>query len=671
MSTTPESSRRPLIRWFGFLDGALDGLVVAFAAWTVVYQLALATQVSMRWLGWPWLALAGVLAIGFGLREVRGPEPAPAEPPSASPSTRGSRGIHPLLTGVLALVVGVLVALRASWGITPLAVAAVVALGIHLLPWWRQRSRDDAGGDDEPAPVRAWEHLLAAAGSLALGVVAAKLLKPDADDAFYVNRAAWVAEHGTAALGDTMFGPDTLPPAYQGGLPTPSVEALQGVIAHALGLSAATVAYLVCAPLLAVVCGWATWRLVRCWAPRRAGVAFAVTLLFIVASGSSIVGAYSIGRIWQGKVIAFVILMPLVWLYLSRLAARPRRWELFLLAVAGVAFVGLSTTSALLAPVIAGSAIVAALVLRSAPLALGAGCFLAGPLLNAAVQVFGSAAIGDPTAVTATPERAFAIGFGTALPMVLLGFGAVVLAPRLVRGRGAVVALAASLATVACLLPGMLSLADAVTGAGPVIWRLVIVAPTAVLVGLLAVLPVERLVPQAVRDGRVIRTAATAVLPAVALAVIVSSGTWLWSPAAGGSLTARPTWKVPQEPLADVRAVQRLDVPDGLWLLPPKHMEILAISGTTTFAVVPRGHYFPTLDVPEEDWLARQTLFDLAAGRPAPVREVAAALERLDVAVACVRARDRQARERLELAVQADLQHVRRLRCHVRAEGPA
>jgi hypothetical protein len=77
-----------------------------------------------------------------------------------------------------------------------------------------------------------------------------------------------------------------------------SVEALQGAIAHALGLQAPTVAYLVFAPLLAAGFGWTTWRLIRLWAPRRALVAFLVAVVFVVVSGQSVVGNYSDGRIW-------------------------------------------------------------------------------------------------------------------------------------------------------------------------------------------------------------------------------------------------------------------------------------------------------------------------------------------------------------------------------------
>ena len=657
-------------RWPGYVDGALDGLVVAFAVWTVVYQVFLATQDSMLWLGWPWLATAAVVAVlgaRFGVRLAGPGEPAPDRAASSPLRTALAAGLGVLLA--------VAVVLRTTWGMTPVAVLTVVLLVLLLVPWWGrgraagadQGDPGDPGDQGDPDGPRAWEHVVAALGSVGLGVLAAFLLRPDADDVFYVNRATWVAERGTAATRDTMFSPDVLPPAYQGGLPTPSIEALQGTLASALGVSAPTLVYLIAVPVLAVAAGWTTWRLVRAWAGRRALPAFVVANLFLLASAASVLGRYGVARIWQGKVIAFAILVPIIWYHLSRLAARPSRYHVAVLLAAGVAFVGLTTTSALQAPVLAGVALVAAVVLRSRPLALGAGALLVGPLVNAAAQVLSSAAIGDPNAVTATPARAFKIAFGLTTPMALLGFLACAFALVLVRGRAAVLVGCGMLATTLTFVPGVLSLADAVTGAGPVVWRLAILMPVWVLVGLLVTVS-----PPALERPAWLRLPAAGpvtagVAAAVVVAVVAASGTWIWSSSTGAQLTSRPVWKVPQRALADVRAAERLRVGDGLWLMPSDQMKVLAITRVGPFPVVARGYYGPNLKVPAAEFEARKMLFLLEKGRRFPAEQVARSLRLLDVSLACVPGSRAASVRILTEAVGESLEPVGSMRCHVRA----
>ena len=279
--------------------------------------------------------------------------------------------------------------------------------------------------------------------------------------------------------------------ATSAGIPTPSVEAAQGVLAHALGIQAPSVCYLLLVPFLGALAVWTTWRLIRQWARRRWALALAAALLFLLSSGDSVIGSYSLGRIWQGKATAYLILLPLIWLYLSRAAAgRLSRGNLMLLLGAGIAFVGLTTSSSLLAPLVAGSALLAALVLRSTSLAAGALALVAAPVVNGLVQVLAPTAIGGGEASISVPARAaFDLAFGPQPAMALLGLFAIILVPRMIPGRSGVLLGCGALATMVALLPGIFALADAVTGAGPVMWRLVIVMPTWILVGLLVAGP--------------------------------------------------------------------------------------------------------------------------------------------------------------------------------------
>ncbi|WP_017934036.1 DUF6077 domain-containing protein [Nocardioides sp. Iso805N] len=662
-------------RWPLFLDGAVDGFLVAFAGWTLLYQVVLAAQRSVRWAAWPWLLATVVLVIAFGLSASRGDAGQRQGPASSGPAVR----VRPAIVVVAILAVIVAVLLRDGLGVVVLAAVGLVVLGAQVWPWLRwtsarlisrdvPRARTKAGDASEArAEPHTWEHAIAVLVSLGLGTLASFMLKPDADDVFYVNRAAWIAEHGTPVVHDTMFSPGKLPVPYNGGLPTPSIEALQGSIAHALGLDAPTIAYVVWVPLLSAVFGWATWRLVRTWAGRSHWAVYVVAIAFVLASGASITGTYSIGRIWQGKVTAYTVLLPLIWMYLSRLAApndRARRDQLMLL-VAGVCFVGFTTTSALLGPVIVGAGLLAAAVLRSRALLIGALALLVAPLINGAAQVFGPAQVGAASSAVAPLSHVFNIAFGSVDLLAVLGVLAVVFGPRLVVGRAGVVAAMASVAVLAAYIPGVLAIANAATNAGAIVWRLAIEAPTGVMVGMLITVPIPRLVSW----GRSAAWPQTVVMAAVAGligSVLFTSGRWIWTPEAGARLTSHPTWKVDQNALSDVRDAERLPVPKGRWLLPEIQMQVLAITGGRSFPVVARDDYLPYLDLPAENLKDRRILLRLVTGRGSPTaKRVNEALRRLDVSLACVPAADRTARRTLRAATGRVALSVGDMACHV------
>ena len=357
------------------IDSILDSIILSFAGWTIFYLFSMVTQISMLWAGWPWVVITVLVAAARGVRVWTG---------VASPGwERTNHAVLSPARGALVVATSLVLAVALLggpvWGVWPVAAGVIVLLAVQLWPLLRssvpgrlEEAATTAAVVDASPPQRAepgWRsHLFAAAISVAFGVLGSFLLRPDADDAYYVNRATWVATNGTAALNDTMFGPNTLPPAVGGALPTPSVEAAQGVLAHALGIQAPTFCYLLAVPVLGALAGWTTWRLIRHWAPRRWAFAMAAAMLFVLASGASVVGNYSIGRIWQGKATAFAILLPLVWLYLSRITRSFDRRDLVILSASGVAFVGLTTSSALVAPVLVGAAMLAAFLLRSSAL---------------------------------------------------------------------------------------------------------------------------------------------------------------------------------------------------------------------------------------------------------------------------------------------------------------
>lgn len=677
-------------RWPVFLDGACDALLVSFAAWTIYYQLALQVQFSMLPAGWPWVLLTVLLVVGWGLRAMRSsPGTCDAEPRPAlvadvrhgesevfgrAQAQRPRRWVFFAVVLLMALLAG-----RAAWGVWP---AALMAIGLLVVQLWQLLRERPARSEPVQRPPSRAAHLFALGASVGFGVVGSFLLRPDADDVFYVNRATWVAAYGTAALNDTMFGPNTDPSATNAGIPTPSIEAAQGVLAAALGIQAPTLCYVVAVPALGTLAGWTTWRLIRAWASRRQALVMAAAMLFLLASADSVVGEYSLGRIWQGKATAYLILLPTVWLLLSRVVSRLRSVDLVLLAASGIAFVGLTTSSSLLAPVVAGAALLAALLLRSRSLGLGSLAFLAAPAINGIVQILAPKAIGGgESGLTVYSDGAFAAAFGERLPMVLLAVAAVILLPRSVPTSTGILLGCGAVVTMLGFVPGIFQLADLLTGAGAVAWRLVITLPTWVLVGLLAAWPnpVSRAqptpgAPQMRRPGigavsggnwtdRLSRWA-TPVLMTVVLVVPLMFGTWLWD-GEGAQLTSRPTWKVDQRALRDVQAARSETVPPGRWLLPPEQMQILTISTITPSAVVPRAYYLVNLSESTEEVGDRIALYRLASGELAPVKRIRTSLERLDVSLACLREEDMRAQPVLARAVDDELKPIGDMLCHV------
>lgn len=668
------------LRLTPFLDGAIDGSVAAFALWTAIYEVALAG----RWSLWTpvigWLVVALALVVGHGLLQCRwaaSAEPPPADagphgtgphspsPHSPSPHSPGPPGARPAVLAVALVSLAVAVALRDSIGVWPVSVVAVVVLleGLRgaLTALLGEGSGESPG--EGPAPTPPWQGWAALGACLALAVVGSFLRRPDADDVFYVNRSVWVEEHGVPALRDTMFGPETFPSVYGGGLPLPSVEALFGALAHLLDIRSGTLCYVVVVPLLALLSGWATWRLVRAWAPRRHLVVFLLALAFLLLSADSVAGAYGVGRIWQGKVIAFAILSPVIWVHLSRLASRADRqgrhesaYAVVMLFLAGVAFAGLTSGAALLAPVYAAVAIGAAALLRQRVLAVGALALVVAPVASGVVALLGHQEVGRGDPAMPSASRAFEIMLGLDAPMVLLGLVGVVLAVRLLPPRVAVLATFASIAAMVALLPGVFDLVDSVTGAGPIAWRLLTVVPVAVLVGMLAAVPL----PQVWRGG------VPAVLVAAVGAVLVLSGRPLWVDE--GTLTSRPGWKFDPVALDDVRAVTEVETGAGPWLLPPEQSGVLAGFTTDRFAVVPRDFYLLTLEEAQEQKRARILLNRVIDGRrlAPPATAVRRALERLDVALVCARSTDQQVVALVESLSARPLQQVGTMSCVVR-----
>ena len=532
----------------------------------------------------------------------------------------------------------------------------VVALLLGLAAVLALPARPEVAGG-----VRRVEHLAAAALAVAVAVLALFVNLPDYDDPYYVNRSVWIAEQGTAMTRDTIFGPGTYVSPYNGGIPIASIEALEGVLAHLSGISVGTLTWLVTTGIGAVGTVWAFWALARRWSLRTPLVVLVVAVAFMLLSGESRLGNFWIARMWQGKVLALTVLLPLVWVWADDLVRTRDRRRWWTMLVAGVAFVGLTSTAVILVPFLVGGMLVAALVLRHRELAVGALLLLVGPVVSGAAVVLLSTGVGDNGALRYGPET-FRRVLGPDHWMVVVALVALGLAPLLVRGRATALMVGATvLATLVVLVPPLLELADALTGSGPILWRVLYCVPIGVLVGLLAVVRLPRWTGPA-------RPVAAVALPVAMVASFALAGAGLWNTTdhnGPAQLTSRPTWKVDLTAKAEVEAV--LDAgATGVVLLPPMAMQVLPMVTTDAYAVDPRGWYTRILEEPQAQNEQRRLLARYARGTTPRLtgEDLGRALSTLDVTVVCVKqARAERELPRLAEAGYADPQRRAGMTC--------
>lgn len=583
------------------LDRLGDVLVLGFGLWTSLYHLAC-------WLGvrtTPLLAVtaAGTLAAAPWLWR-RG------ESGTRAPVVRTRAGIA---AGVASLVLATAAVVVLAWGDDAaypwgwgLGLAALLPVVALLL---RQGLRDAA---DPTVATRSPGALLASAFAVAAGlgfsVLALYIYNVSNDDIFYVNKAVFVAEHGTIPLRDTVYTDQVLPALRGAGtVPVQSVEVLQGAVAHLLGISGGTVAYLVTPAFGAFAAVWVLWALARSWSRGPAVVALALSVAYLAwgmwlppgSRGSVAMSSIFIRALWQGKVLFLFLAMPLCYLLLTRWVRERRLRDVLLLFLLGAGAVGLTSSATFLVPPVAVGAAVALAACRSrawwgalllAAYPVGTGVFVATRP--------GGGAFGD---VLRTPAQTFhgVVGAGV---WGAVGATAILLGPLAARaGAARVVAAAGSVVTLLVLAPFATNLFADLTGAGPVLWRLAWVAPLPSLVGVVS----SALVP-APGQGRLAGGAAVPVrvwaqrlgwlAPVAALAVVVLSGRLIWAQSSPARLEPTPVWKYPSQSLDRAAYVARLYHGPGSVLAPRDVMGALALTTTRIHAVDPRAFFLSALD---------------------------------------------------------------------------
>jgi hypothetical protein len=597
------------------VDTAVDGVVLAFASWTVLYHVGLIFGLRTNPLLLVWaLSLALVPCV---LMRTRGLRP--------RRDADGPRAVRALLFPAVALaaISGLLIAFGGAGGWPFGWALAAVAAVLGLLAVLRPAAVRAVPGDTVAAPWHPIGTVVALVAATGLAVLSLFTIHIALDDAFYVDRAAWTADHGTIATRDTLFSSQTLPAIHGAGVPVASVETFQGAIGYALHIAGGTVAYLLTPPVGVFIAVWALWRLVRRWAPRRPTLCFAVALVYLVwaCGGLAQLGLFFLPRIQQGKVIFVCALLPIIWVHLTDWASRPNRRSALMLGGAGVAAVGLSSTATFLMPIVCGAVVIPLALRRDYLRALGAALPAVYPVLVGLVVHFSHQSIDSP-GTPPSPRTAVESVLGTGWFFVI-GWAAVLCMVWLVRGTAArVVTAGVAAALVTVLAPGALDVMNVLTGAHAVLYRTVWVAPVAAAVGLLAAVPLPS------------RAKWFAAVPAglIAAAVVVA-GAPFWNMV---SFQSRPSWRY--YPVQLTRANQILAKhPDGTVLAPLDTMFALSLKSTKVHSLAPRRFYLHALVEPPDQRAARAILVNVIDGyyqqtRPSTLRK---SLDLLDVALVC------------------------------------
>jgi Family of unknown function (DUF6077) len=627
-------------------DRILDFVVLAVAAWTVVYHACLVLGVAAVGAMIAWAAsLVPCAWLAFARADVDAP---PAEPSPVEPWPR--RRVALVLGGYALAAAGgaaVYAFADARWTFVWLVLFLTASAGAGLT-YLRTTGRLRLELADDGA--RVWPGaLLAVAWAGALAVFSLYLVRPDADDTQYVHLSTWIAEHGEFPLGDTLFSDQVFPAVIYP--PLSSFEALIGTVAGAVGASAPDATYFFVAPLATVLGVLALWRLVRTWRAPMVGLALSTAMVFLLMAAQEhrTLGNLFVGRIWQGKIVFLVVLVPLLFVLLQAYAERPTWKQGMLLVAAGAAGVGLTSTGTFLVPAL-GAGCLAPLALRSVrQAALGFVAVSAYPLGALTVTALvGARRAGEDFESDVVTGAIARIVLGSGF-FAFVAVAAALAGPVLVADRRAALMVASTVLLLAVLYaPPVPPLVWEVTDIGRVLWRVVWIVPVAALVGI-AVTAIP------VRAGPFVRAA-----PAVLLsAAMIVWGRPVWD---SGTVESSPSWKRSPESLAAARQILERSEPGDVVLAPQEIAQTVLISSGDVTTVSPRVFYTLALeDVPgayAEERVLLQSLLEpelVAALTPVPEgvddeTEVARALRLVGVDLACIQTRRNASLRALEAA---------------------
>lgn len=510
-----------------------------------------------------------------------------------------------------------------------------------------------------PAPGRAsspWQ----TAGALALtaltSLLASVVVRGDLDDASYVIRTTWVAEHGAAAFRDMTFSNGVWPATPGQEWYIASIETFLGAVARITGAAPGDVVYQYVVVIATGAAVWASWLLLRAWGARRPLLSLALTLLFLVMGGfaRTSFGNLYLARLWQGKVMLVAILMPYLYAVLASLSSvrwkgghRERAVGAGALLGVGGAAVALSSTAVFVVPLAAAAGLLPLLARRGRR--VDAVLFLAattvGPFIAGVVTLLSPSGGGNIVGTTSHWLWGGVLGIG--LPartgglvalIVIVCSALVALGLALPRWfatterTAAYIALSCVVVGLLISLPPIYPVLTSVMGGDAVAWRLAWIVPVPILVGLVASLPALR--------GGVPVVAATALV----VTCLLAGGVPLWSATNSAHLAPPGAWKLRSpDDLAAARWIvdQNLTGP----YLAPNY--VTATTGAITSRIHPVGTrlgYMLALEGVDaahlQDRLLLQRIVDKGIRNPTVTPDALRALKELNVTAMCVRWND-------------------------------
>ncbi|MEV4843750.1 DUF6077 domain-containing protein [Micromonospora matsumotoense] len=634
-----------------------DAGVLGFALWTVLYHASFlfGLRPSVTFLSW--LVGCVLVAGAVAARAVRRARLAGPAPDAAPTSAAGTAAVVPagatgqprrwLLPVTVAAVVAAVTAGLAgtpagdvlSWWV-PAAAGAVAGVGVMLLTRRAWRA-DDAAPPASPVPT-ALQSGYALLISTGVAISSLYLARNTPDDVYYVGKTVWVAERDLVPTNDFLFT-ENVAPAMGSLPPTPSIEVFDGALAHVLGIHGASATWYLALPVMAVLAVLALWRLTHRWAPRRPVLAFsvAVAYLYLVAGSDAALGTFHLPRLYEGKGMFVSAVIPLMWLYLTEWFDTRSRRSLLLVFALSVTAAGLTTTSAIILPMLVGAAGFAMLLVgrwKDAVIGgLAAVAYPVGAIVVSRLVLGGMNAAGADDAffdAEYTYRRTLLVGIVGVISGLALWCG-----PLLARRRTpALLAAGAALVMSVLLVPGMLETLGALTGISVVLWRVPWLLALPTLIGLLCTVSVPS-------PSRLLRGAVGGLVAAAMVASFAIWATPMWSPDSWVETHNRPTWKLPQQRQEIAFWIAGQDRPDGLVLAPSTIMRTSLIVTSRVRVVLPRDFYLVEYDLNSDFAQDRLLLAHLADGREKPGQEqVDAAVERLGVGTICVYNGNRYAR---------------------------
>jgi hypothetical protein len=632
--------------WERVPDAAVSWFVGAIAWWTVVFHVGVPAGLHRDVAGAIWL---GGLAVAAAVLLVRRPSDAPERFDDVRlPSTRLVAVLVAAAVGAAALSATRWPDQRPAWWVFWATVVACSAAAVWLVAARARRlpAPDRSSRTAQRSPAGA----LLVLGLAALAAIGSMVtMRPDADDVFLVNRSSYVAEHsGALPARDTLFSDEVFAATRPDAVPT-SIEALVGVVAAWTPFSAPTVTYLAFGPLAAGLALPALWRMLRTLGAHAPALATAAASLFLLLDGGIhyTYGNFHFARAWQGKVVFLIVVVPAMWHHGLRWARDGSRRDLWLLVAAAIAGVGLTTTAALVGPVVTVAAVGGGALAAKHLQRFVLGLLGALPALLA-VLVFAVAPAQDvrpalPAYGWIPPWFTLSGGIEPGVQWHwILDRGVALLIPAasafvawaVVRDRAARLALALAPLVLFGIFygPGTFDAIAELTGVRVILWRTLWVLPIPAAIGLVVTAPL--LLPRST-----VRTALAVAAPVAMVVAMVLGSTWVLDPSNRDLRIGRPAWDVDAADRAIAQRLVDLSEPGDTVLAPEPVSGVIAIQTSRVKTVNPRGQYMfgrhtvPAFRARDRRLASFATSFGVG---PAERDRLARALQRLDVSTACV-----------------------------------